>query len=139
MLTVNPVADQPVVTASAATINEDGSSKLTLTRTNADGLFENGDDSVTVTVSLDHGATLHGTGVIDNHNGTFTLTAHSATDLNGLTITPASKFEGTVSVGVSAAMQDRPAGASPGTAPATPAGAARSTGSVVPSSASAQL
>jgi hypothetical protein len=118
-LTVSPVADQPVVTASAATINEDGSSALTLTLTNADGLFENSDDSVTVTVSLDHGATLHGTGVIDNHNGTFTLTAHSATDLNGLTITPASKFEGTVSVGVSAVTNDGTAVSVPGTASTT--------------------
>jgi len=30
-------------------------------------LFENGDDSVVITVTLDHGATLHGSGVIDNH------------------------------------------------------------------------
>src|SRR4029077_19440203 len=60
-LTVNPVADQPVVTASATTINEDGTSNLTITLTNAANLFENGDDSVTVTVSLSDGASLHGT------------------------------------------------------------------------------
>jgi fibronectin-binding autotransporter adhesin len=119
-LTVSPVADQPLVTASAAAINEDGTSALTLT--NAAGLFENPDDSVTVTVSLDHGATLHGTNVTavtDNHNGTFTLTAHSATDLSGLTITPASKFEGTVSVGVSAIAQDGAAVSTPGTTSTT--------------------
>jgi len=44
--------------------------------------------------------TLHGSGVIDNHDGTFTLTAHSVADLGGLTITPASEFEGTVTDGV---------------------------------------
>jgi hypothetical protein len=113
-LMVNPVADQPVLTASAATINEDGTSALTLTLSNAAGLFEDSDDSVTVTVSLDHGATLHGTGVIDNHNGTFTLTAHSASDLSGLTITPASEFEGAVSVGVSAVAHDGTAVSAPG-------------------------
>jgi hypothetical protein len=118
-LTVNPVADQPVVTASAAIINEDGTSALTITLTNAAGLFENSDDSVTVTVSLDHGATLHGTGVTDNHNGTFTLTAHSAADLAGLTITPASKFEGTVAVGISAVAHDGTAVSAPGTTSTT--------------------
>ena len=105
-LTVSPVADPPVVTASATTINEDGTSALTLTLTNAAGLFENGDDSVTVTVSLSDGAKLHGTGVVDNGDGTFTLTANSATDLNGLTITPALEFEGTVAIGVSAIAHD---------------------------------
>ena len=114
-LTVNPVADQPIVSASATPINEDGTSNLTITLTNAAGLFENSDDSVTVTVTLDHGATLHGTGVTDNHDGTFTLTAHSATDLSGLTITPASEFEGTVTVGVSAVAQDGAAVSSAGT------------------------
>ncbi len=105
-LTVNPVADVPVVSASAAAINEDGTSALTLTLANAAALFENSDDSVTITVTLDHGATLHGTGVVDNHDGTFTLTAHSVADLNGLTITPASEFEGSVTVGVSAVAHD---------------------------------
>src|SRR4029077_19654388 len=111
------VADQPVVTASATTINEDGTSALTLT--NAAGLFENSDDSVTVTVSLSDGAVLHGTdatAVTDNHDGTFTLTAHSASDLAGLTITPASEFEGTVTVGVSAIAHDGTAVSAPGTA-----------------------
>ena len=105
-MTVNPVADQPVVTASAAATDEDGTSALTLTLTNAAGLFEDSDDSVTVTVTLNHGATLHGAGVIDNDDGTFTLTAHSVADLSGLTITPASEFEGTVTVGVSAVTHD---------------------------------
>src|SRR5258708_5846849 len=105
-LTVNPVADQPVVTASAATIDEDGTSALTLTLTNAAGLFENGDDSVALTVTLSGGATLHGTGVVDHGAGVFTLTATSAGDLAGLTITPATEFEGTVSIGVSAVAHD---------------------------------
>src|SRR5207244_1705562 len=87
-LTVNPVADQPVVTAAATTINEDGTSNLTITLTNASGLFEDGNDSVTVTVSLDLVAVLHGSGVADNGDGTFTITAHSADDLSNLTITP---------------------------------------------------
>src|SRR5260221_186269 len=42
-------------------INEDGTSGLTITLSNAAELFENPDDSVTVTVSLDHGAVLNGT------------------------------------------------------------------------------
>jgi phosphoribosylformylglycinamidine (FGAM) synthase PurS component len=108
--TVNPVADVPAMTASAAEINEGGASALTLTLTNATDLFENGDDSVTITVSLDQGATLSqaggGAAVTDNHNGTFTLTAASVADLAGLTITPTSEFEGTVNVGVSAVTHD---------------------------------
>src|SRR5258707_14091390 len=131
MLTVNPVADQPVVTASAATINEDGTSNLTLTLTNADGLFENSDDSVTVTVSLDHGATLHAKGVTANDDGTFTLTAHSATDLNGLTITPAREFEGTVKVGVSAVAEAGTAVFAPRTAPTPLTGEENTAGGLV--------
>ncbi len=109
-ITVNPVADQPVITASAAPTVEDATSKLTLTLTNAADLFEDSTDSVTVTVTLGQGAKLSQTGtgaaVTDNHNGTFTLTAHSTTDLNGLTITPAGEFDGTVTVGVSAVTHD---------------------------------
>ena len=118
-ITVSPVADVPVVTASASPIVEDGTSVLTLAFTNAAGLFENADDSVTVTVTLNQGATLHGTGVTNNHNGTFTLTAHSASDLNGLTITPASEFNGTVTVGVSAVTHDGVAVSTAGTASTT--------------------
>src|SRR5260370_19619073 len=51
-LTVDPVADKPVVTASATMIPEDGTSALTIGLTNAAGLFENPDDSVTLTVTL---------------------------------------------------------------------------------------
>ncbi|TPK70433.1 hypothetical protein, partial [Mesorhizobium sp. B2-4-17] len=118
-LTVNPVADQPLVTAAATTINEDGTSNLTITLTNASDLFEDGNDSVTVTVSLDQGATLHGTGVVDNHNGTFTITAQSAADLSGLTITPATEFEGTVAIGVSAQAHDGSADSTLGTTTAS--------------------
>src|SRR5205085_1604157 len=92
-LTVEPVADQPAVTAAATTINEDGTSDLTITLTNATDLFENGDDSVSVTVTLDHGATLHGTGVVDNSFPTRPSSDLSTADLAGLTITPASEFE----------------------------------------------
>ena len=117
--TVNPVADQPVVTASATPIDENGTSALTLTLSNASDLFEDGNDSVTVTVTLDHSATLHGTGVTNNDDGTFTLTAHAATDLTGLTITPASEFEGTVAIGVSAVTRDGTAVSAAGTASTT--------------------
>ena len=97
-ITVNPVADVPVVTASTQPINENGSGTLTLGFTNAAGLFENGDDNVTITVTLDHGATLTqtstGAAVTDNHDGTFTLTATSLSDLSGLTIKPALRVRG---------------------------------------------
>ena len=104
-----------MVTASASTINEDGTSNLTLALTNAGALFENSDDSVTVTMSLSNGATLHGAGVSSLGGGVFTLTALSPTDLNGLTITPASEFDGTVHVGVSAVAHDGTATSRPGT------------------------
>src|SRR5207245_1481567 len=99
-------ADQPVVTASATTIDEDGTSGLTVTLTNAAHLFENPGDSVTVTVTLSDGATLHGAGVSNLGGGVFELTATSAGDLSGLTITPATEFEGSVSIGVSAVAHD---------------------------------
>ena len=122
-LTVDPVADVPVVTASAAEINEGGASALTLSLTNAADLFENGDDSVTITVSLDQGASLSQTGdgaaVTDNHDGTFTLTAHSTADLSGLTITPTGEFEGTVAVGVSAVTHDGTSDSTPATTSTT--------------------
>jgi FecR protein len=108
-LTVNPVADQPVVTASAATINENGSSTLTLGLTNAAALFEDTtDDSVTITVTLDHGATLTSSGptVTDLGGGKFQLTVTNASQLTGLTVTPPSEFEGTVHIGVSAVASD---------------------------------
>jgi hypothetical protein len=38
---------------------------------NAADLFENGDDSVALTVTLSEGATLHGAGVTDNGKGTY--------------------------------------------------------------------
>ena len=117
--TVAPVADVPVVTATASEICEGGTSNLTITLSNAPDLFENADDSVVVTVSLSDGAVLQGSGVHDNCNGTFTLTAHSATDLSGLTITPASEFEGSVTVGVSALAHDGTAVSNPGTTTTT--------------------
>jgi hypothetical protein len=116
-LTVNPVSESSAITASASGINEDGISTLTLG--NFAGLFEDGDDVVTVTVSLDHGAKLHGTGVIDHGDGTFTLTAHSVADLNGLTITPAAEYEGAVAIGVKAVAQDGAAATATSTASTT--------------------
>lgn len=61
---------------------------------NAADLFENGDDSVALTVTLSEGATLHGAGVTDNGKGTYSLAATSVADLHGLTITPAAELEG---------------------------------------------
>src|SRR4029077_7388043 len=121
-LTVNPVADQPVVTASAATINENGSSTLTLGLTNAAALLEDTtDDSVTVTVTLDHGATLTSSGptVTDLGGGKFQLTVTNASQLTGLTVTPASEFEGTVHIGVSAVASDGSSTSIAGTTSAT--------------------
>ena len=99
------MASQPVVTASTVAINEGQSSALTLGLTNAATLFEDSNDSTTITVTLSDGATLTRTGsgaaVHDNGDGTFTLTATSVADpLAGLTITPTD--EGTVTVDVSA-------------------------------------
>src|SRR5260370_24341037 len=87
----------------------------TLFRSNATSLFENGDDSVVITVTLDHGATLHGSGVIDNHDGTFTLTAHSAAGLRHLSITPTLEFHITRTAWVTECTQDLPAGPTPET------------------------
>ena len=74
-------------------------------------------------MTLDQGATLSQTGtgavVTDNHDGSFTLTAASVADLAGLTITPASEFEGTVSVGVSAVAHDGTAVSAAGTTSTT--------------------
>ncbi|MGN6748653.1 MAG: hypothetical protein ACTHJS_08675 [Xanthobacteraceae bacterium] len=107
---VNPVAVPPEVTASAVAIDEGHSSTLTLGLANASTLFEDPDDSVVITVTLSNGATLTQTGggaaVIDNPDGTFTVTATKLADLAGLTITPTSEFEGTVTVGVSAVAHD---------------------------------
>ena len=121
-LTVNPVADQPVVTASAATTNENGSSTLTLGLTNAAALFEDTtDDSVTITVTLDHGATLTSSGptVTDLGGGKFQLTVTNASQLTGLTITPPTEFDGTVHIGVSAVASDGSSTSIAGTTSAT--------------------
>src|SRR5207237_830320 len=105
-LTVNPEATAPDVSAVASTISEDGTSALTITLNNAAELFENGDDSVSLTVTLSDGATLNGAGVTDNMNGSFSLTVTAADQLAGLTITPVESFEGTVAIGVSATAHD---------------------------------
>ena len=120
-LTVNPVADQPVVTASAATTNENGSSTLTLGLTNAAALIQDSDDSVTITVTLDHGATLTSSGptVTDLGGGKFQLTVTNASQLTGLTITPPTEFDGTVHIGVSAVASDGSSTSIAGTTSAT--------------------
>ena len=121
VITVAPVADVPAVTATASAINEGGSSDLSITFNNAIDLFANSDDSVVVTVTLSDGAVLSSTGaaVSDNGQGTFTLTAHSVSDLSHLTITPASDFNGAVTVNVSAVAHDGTAVSTAGTATAT--------------------
>src|SRR5205807_1879605 len=74
-LTVDPVADQPAVSAFASAIGTDGSNALFITLSNAAELFEDGDDTVTLTVTLSNGATLSQTGggalVTANGNGIF--------------------------------------------------------------------
>src|SRR6202008_2322587 len=92
---------------------------LSITLTNASDVFENPDDSVTVTVTLDQGATLNGAGVPTLGGGVFHLTATPTADLNGLTITPASEFEGQVSVNVSAVAHDGSAVSSAGSTSTT--------------------
>jgi hypothetical protein len=118
-LTVDPVADVPAVTATASEIKEGGTSDLTINFSNATDLFENGGDNVTVTVTLSDGAVLHCDGVHDNGDGSFTLTATSVADLSGLTITPASEFEGAVTVDVSAVAHDGAAFSTAGTTTTT--------------------
>src|SRR5438045_2243635 len=80
-LTVNPEATAPDVSAVASSISDDGTSALTITLNNAAELFENGDDSVSLTVTLSDGATLNGAGVTDNMNGSFSLTVTAADQL----------------------------------------------------------
>ncbi|HLX17205.1 MAG TPA: hypothetical protein VKS24_18625, partial [Bradyrhizobium sp.] len=124
-LTVNPVSDVPVVTASTSAADEGSTSTLTLGLTNAAELFANGDDSVTITVTLDNGATLTQSGVVGGAvvtplgDGEFQLTVTSASQLTGLTITPPSEFEGTVNVSVLAVAQDGSAAPATGTTSTT--------------------
>src|SRR4029077_12487539 len=76
-----------------------------------------------ITVTLDQGAKLTQTGtgakVVDNGDGTFTVTATSTADLAGLTIVPSGEFEGTVNVGVSAVAHDGSSTSIAGTTSAT--------------------
>ena len=100
--------DHLVVTASAAAADENGTSALTLAFGDAATLFakrrqRDGEGVAGPWRKAD--ADRHRRSVTDNGDGTFTLTAHSVADLSGLTITPASEFEGTVQVGVSAVAQ----------------------------------
>src|SRR5260370_24994773 len=92
-------------------INADGPTNLTITLSNASDLFEDGNDSVTVTVSLSDGASLHGAIVRANDYTPVTLTATTPSAPSGLTITPATEFEGSVSIGGSAVAHDAAASA----------------------------
>ncbi|RCK27021.1 hypothetical protein TH9_22610, partial [Thalassospira xiamenensis] len=91
------VADAPLLETSNASGNEDGAIALDI-----DVGLTDSSEILTVTISgLPEGATLSaGT---DNGDGTWTL---SATDLNGLTITPADDFSGSFELGVTATSAD---------------------------------
>jgi len=108
VIAIDPAADQPQVTASAAATTEDNPGALVIGLGNAADLFEDNDDSVTVTVSLSDGATLlqNGAAVAADSQGNFTLTAHSVSDLANLTVRPPSEFEGDIAVTVRATAHD---------------------------------
>src|SRR5262245_45850025 len=118
-LIVDPVAKQPVVSASATEIPEDGVRALRITVVTASELFARGQDSVSVTVTLSDGATLHGNGVTAQGGVVFTLTAQSFADLSGLTITPVPDFLRDALPILSAQGHDGPSVSAAGTAGTT--------------------
>src|SRR5258708_10241507 len=82
-------SDQPDVSASATTINEDGTSDLTITLNNAAGLFENPDDSVSSTETTSELHSPHHTVCRHQLENTYTQTGNSAADLSVTNISPA--------------------------------------------------
>src|SRR5438270_63921 len=87
-------------------IDNEGPTCVITSLTNAANLFEDGNDSVTVTVTLSDHATLNGAGVTDNGDRTITRPNSTHSQLAYPTISPTNEFEGTVSVGVSALAHD---------------------------------
>ena len=96
---VNPVADTPVVAAADVSGTEDAAIALTLAATMPAGTGETV-DTITVTGVPDGAVLSAGT---DNNNGTWTL---SPDDLAGLTLTPPTDYNGTLSLGVIATSTD---------------------------------
>ncbi|OSQ32540.1 Ig-like domain-containing protein [Thalassospira sp. MCCC 1A03138] len=94
---VSGVADAPTLEVSNASGAEDSSIALDI-----DAALADGSEVLTVTISgVPDGATL--SAGVDNGDGSWTL---SAADLNGLTITPADDFSGSVELGVTATSAD---------------------------------
>src|SRR5260221_37396 len=109
-LTVNPLPETPVFTAAAATINEDGTSAVTISITNLAELAEDGTDTVTVKITGLPNLSQNGSALTANPDGSFTLTVHTATaatDLAGLTTTPAASFEGSIPFNVARSEERR--------------------------------
>jgi len=96
---VNPVADTPIVAAADVSGTEDATIALTLAATMPAGTGETV-DTITVTGVPDGAVLSAGT---DNNDGTWTL---SPDDLDGLTLTPPTDFNGTLSLGVIATSTD---------------------------------
>ena len=101
-MTFNPVADVPSVTATAAPVNEDHSSALSITINNLAAALENPDDSASVKITgVPAGATLSA-GTL-NLDGSWTLTP---AQLAGLSLTPVADFEGTLHLTVTTTFND---------------------------------
>ena len=96
---VNPVADTPVVAAADVSGTEDATIALTLAATMPAGTGE-AVDTITVTGVPDGAVLSAGT---DNNDGTWTL---SLDDLDGLSLTPPTDYNGTLSLGVIATSTD---------------------------------
>ena len=108
-LTVNPLPETPVFTAAAVAIDEDGTSAVTISIANLAELTEDGTDTLTVKISGLPNLSQNGHAVTANEDGSFTLTVHSATaasDLSGLTTTPAASFEGSIPFNVAVTAHD---------------------------------
>ena len=74
-----PAAGTPVFTAAAATIDEDGTSAVTISIANLAELTEDGTDTLTVKISGLPNLSQNGEALTANDDGSFTLTVHSAT------------------------------------------------------------
>ena len=96
---VNPVADTPIVAAADVSGTEDATIALTLAASMPAGTSETV-DTITVTGVPDGAILSAGT---DNNDGTWTL---SPDDLDGLTLTPPTDYNGTLSLGVIATSTD---------------------------------
>jgi len=96
---VNPVADTPIVAAADVSGTEDATIALTLAASMPSGTGET-IDTITVT-GVPDGAVL--SAGADNNDGTWTL---SSDDVDGLTLTPPTDFNGTLSLGVIATSTD---------------------------------